>query len=253
MVVAFDVPPGYFESVKLDAEAGDEEDTTTLRIHLAPPAEAEWVDGQWNPTVFLCLMPAGKPKQSYCANLDLDRTQALASFGTARLFSESGEQMLRKLTPRIFPPHTPVDVRIVRKGEHVTTSFNGEVIDEGEIGFVPDSWTIGASTGVAKIEVIEEVDAPLGPGEWPTTLEAAVALELAGLSSASKKTLAESPRELLDQLRIGWGTGIRDRLGLARGNTALIEAACGTGCDPDTASMAIMEAVRKALQAPSAE
>ena len=247
-LLAFDVPPGYINNVKVDAEAGDDEDTKTLRISLAPPAEVEWASGYWVPTVALCLVPATKTKQSYCANLNLDREDSLRSYGVARLFSESGEMMFRKDTAGLFEPNASVDLRVVRKGQHVTTSFNGEIIDEGDIAFVPAFWTIGASTGVAKIEVIEDVEAPLGPGEWSTTVEAAVAFELEWLSSDSKAMLREMPAEELGNFRIGWGTEIRDRHGMARGNNALLEAACGKGCDPDQASKVIMTAVWSALQ-----
>lgn len=251
MLLAFDVPPGYSRHVKMDAEAGDDEDTKTLRISLAPPVEAEWISGHWNPTVALCLVPAAKSKQSYCANLDLDREHSLRSYGVARLFSESGERMFRKVTSKLFEPHASVDLRVVRKGQHVTTSFNGETIDEGDIAFVPAFWTIGASTGVAKIEIIEEVEVPLGPGEWPTTIEAAVALELERLSSDSKATLRAMSAEELGNFWVGWGTEIRDRQGMARGNDALLEAACGKGCDPDQAAKVIMTAVWAELQKPS--
>ena len=246
MVLAFDVEPGYFNQVQVPAEEGDVEDTKALRVTIAPPAGAEWTAGTWNPTVFLCLQPAAMPKQSYCVNLDVDREHAMRTFGSARLRSEAGELMFGKQTSRMFEPHAPVELRVVRKGEHVTTSFNGEVIDDGDIGFTPANWAIGASTGVAKVEV-EDVEAPPGPGEWPTTVDAAVAMELERLSSSSRTTLRGEPKEFLQHLWIGWGTMLRDRLGLARGNKALAEAACGQACQPDAAARAIMEAVWGAL------
>ena len=246
--LAFDVPPGYIRHVKMDADAGDEEDTKILRVSLAPPAEPEWTTGHWNPTVAVCLVPATKSKQSYCANLNLDREQSLRSYGVARLFSESGEQMFRKLTSKLFEPNASVDLRVIRKGQHVTTSFNGETIDEGDIAFVPAFWTIGASTGVAKIEVIEEVEVPLSPAEWPTTVETAVALELERLSGDSKSTLRAMSAEELHNFWVGWGTELRDRQGMTRGNDALLEAACGKGCDPDQAAKVVMTAVWAALR-----
>lgn len=247
-LLAFDVPPGYIRQVKMDAKEGDEKDTKTLRISLEPPAEAEWTSGYWVPTAALCLVPATKSKQSYCANLNLDRERSLRSYGVARLFSESGEMMFRKLTSKPFEPHVSVDLRVVRKGQHVTTSFNGETIDEGDIAFVPAFWTIGASTGVAKIEVIEEVEVPLGPGEWPTTVEKAVALELGRLSSDSKAMLRAMSAAEVGNFWVGWGTELRGRLGMTRGNDALLEAACGKGCDPDEAAKVVMTAVWAALQ-----
>jgi hypothetical protein len=251
MLLAFDVEPSYYKQVLLPVDEGGDEDEKALRISIEPPADPAWMEGHWNPTVSLCLRPAEKSKQMYCTNLDVDRAQAMRTFGSARLFSATGEQMFRKLTPTMFEPRAKVELRVVRKGEHVTTRFNGVTIDDGDIGFIPAFWIIGASTGVATIEAIEDVEAPLGPGEWPTGIEAAVALELADLSSTSKATLREMRKEDLGNFRIGWGTRIIDRHGLSRGNRALLEAACGKGCDPTAAAMAVMEAVWTALQAPT--
>ena len=251
MVLALDVDPGYYKQVLMPVNEGEEEEEKTIRISISPPAEAEWTAGHWNPSVFLCLRPAETSKQSYCANLDIDRTESLHTFGTARLFSASGEVMFRKLTPALFQPKTKVELRVVRNGEHVTTSFDGITIDDGEVGFTPAFWIIGASTGVATIEVIEELEAPLGPGEWPTSIEAAVALELDYLSSSSKSMLREMRKEDLVNFRIGWGTQLVDRQGLSRGNRKLLEAACGEGCDAAVASMTIIEAVWTSLQEPA--
>lgn len=249
MVLALDVEPSYYKQVLLPVDEGEGEDEKTLRISIEPPADPAWMEGHWNPTVSLCLRPAEKSKQMYCTNLDVDRTQAMRTFGTARLFSASGEQMFRKLTPTMFEPHAKVELRVVRNGEHVTTRFNGTTIDEGDVGFTPAFWIIGASTGVAMIEAVEEVEPPLGPGQWPTTLEAAVALELDQMTRTSKDTLRAMRKEDMTNFRIGWGTGIIDRQGLSRGNRTLLEAACGKGCEPAAAAMAIMQAVWTALQA----
>lgn len=253
MLLAFDVEPGYYKQVLIPTNEGDEEEDKTLRVHIAPPVEPEWTQGHWNPTVSLCLRPAEKSNQLYCANLDVDRTQAMRTFGVARLFSESGDTMFRKLTPTMFEPEAKVELQVVRKGEHVTTRFNGVIIDEGEVGFAPAFWVIGSSTGVATVEVVEEVEALLGSGEWPTTIEAAVALEIDYLSTNSKDTLRGMRKEELANFRVGWGTQLIERQGLSRGNQALMEAACGTECDPAAAAMVIMEAVWATFQPPAAQ
>jgi hypothetical protein len=250
MVLAFDVEPGSYKQVLLPVDEGEGEDEKAVRVSIQPPTDPRWTAGHWSPSVSLCLRPAENLKQAYCMSLELDGSQAMRTLGSVRLFSASGEQMFRKLTTTRFEPHAKVELRVVRKEEHVTASFDGVTIDDGEIGFTPVFWVIAASTGVATIETVEEVEVPLGPGEWPTTVEAAVALELDSMSGTNKSTLREMRKEEVRNLRIGWGTGIIDRHGLSRGNDALLEDACGKACDPDAASMVIMEAVWSELQAP---
>ncbi len=88
----------------------------------------------------------------------------------------------------------------------------------------------------------------LGPNEWPTTVDAAVADVLSTLSAEDKAEVRGTKKEDLIMFHHGWGTGIRNDYGLWRGNTKLIESACGKGCHPDDASMVIIEAVWSALQ-----
>jgi len=88
----------------------------------------------------------------------------------------------------------------------------------------------------------------LGPGEWPTTVDAVVTDLLNTLSAEDKEMVRKTAFDDLIRFHHGWGTGIRNHYGLWRGNSALIADACGGPCHPDDASMRIIEAVWKALQ-----
>lgn len=79
---------------------------------------------------------------------------------------------------------------------------------------------------------------------WPRTLEHAVDGILADLSDEDRKSITSQSRDDLVRYHHGWGTGIRNELGLWRGNHALLRDACdGEPCHPDDASMRIIEAV----------
>lgn len=91
-------------------------------------------------------------------------------------------------------------------------------------------------------------EAPLEADTWPTSVSATVEDLLDRMSDEEKRTVRQTKEEDLIQFHHGWGTGIRNHYGLWRGNTALIEDACGKGCHPDDASMVIIEAVWRALQ-----
>ncbi len=88
----------------------------------------------------------------------------------------------------------------------------------------------------------------LGPENWPTTVEGTVADIISSLSEEDKNTVKNTKRKDLIQYLFGWGMGIRNHYGLRRGNNKLIENACGEPCNPDTASMIIIEAVWDSLQ-----
>ena len=88
----------------------------------------------------------------------------------------------------------------------------------------------------------------MGPDKWPITVKATVADLLSALSAENKETVRKTKKDDLIMFHHGWGTGIRNHYGLWRGNSALIEDACGKRCHPDDASMVIIEAVWKALQ-----
>jgi hypothetical protein len=242
---AFEVEPGYFRAVLSPVDSGDKKETRHLRILLEPPQDPAWITNHWTPTSALCLRPADlASKESWCVNVSLDPD---GSYGTARLNSDRGEQMFRKRTSKQFPLHEPLDLEVVRTGRNVIAKVGGETIDEGEIPFEPAFWSTGASTGVARIETIEEVEKPLGPGEWPETVDAAVADAIEQLSTKSKDVLRETPKDSLSYFYLGWGTGLRDRQGLSRGNDALRDAVCAH-CNEQEATMALMEAVWRALK-----
>lgn len=91
-------------------------------------------------------------------------------------------------------------------------------------------------------------DEPLGPDQWPQTVQATVSDLLSRLSEADKTSLRQMKESDLALLHFGWGMGIRNHYGLWRGNRALIKDACGEGCHPDDASGVIIKAVWQALQ-----
>jgi hypothetical protein len=89
---------------------------------------------------------------------------------------------------------------------------------------------------------------------WPTTVDEA-ARRIAGALDAESKARVRAMKK--DQLikeidTFFWGMGIRNSLGLLRGNTKLLES-CGHGrrADPDECSGIIIEAVWTLLQVPS--
>ncbi|BCD89150.1 hypothetical protein PSm6_55570 [Pseudomonas solani] len=96
--------------------------------------------------------------------------------------------------------------------------------------------------------VVAEDEQVLGPDKWPTTVQATVADILASMTPEDKATIRQTKKDDLIMYHHGWGTGIRNYYGLWRGNSTLIESACGEGCHPDDASMVIIEAVWSALQ-----
>jgi hypothetical protein len=88
----------------------------------------------------------------------------------------------------------------------------------------------------------------LGPDTWPKTLDAAVTVAIQQLPPAEQARLKAMKREDLIRLHHGYGTGLRNYLGLWRGNKDLIVSACGHPCHPDDASMKIIEAIWDKLQ-----
>lgn len=84
---------------------------------------------------------------------------------------------------------------------------------------------------------------------WPRTLVQAVDQIVDGMSDEEQNAVKSKPRENLIEFHMGWGMGIRNGLGLWRGNDALVISACGgERCHPDDASMKIIEAVWERLQ-----
>ena len=69
------------------------------------------------------------------------------------------------------------------------------------------------------------------------------------LDEESKERVRSTKKDQLAQYYFGWGMGIRNSLGLWRGNEKLLES-CGRGqrADPEACSMIIIEAVWTLLQ-----
>jgi hypothetical protein len=85
---------------------------------------------------------------------------------------------------------------------------------------------------------------------WPTTVDQAAKQIVSEMDEASKARVRATAGNQLIQYHHGWGTGIRNSLGLWRGNEALL-ASCGGGkrVHPDDCSMVIIGAVWALLQA----
>ena len=87
---------------------------------------------------------------------------------------------------------------------------------------------------------------------WPTTVDEAARRIVDALDNESKARVRATRKDQLIQYYDGWGRGIRNSLGLWRGNEKLLES-CGHGkrIDPEACSMVIIEAVWTLLQVPS--
>lgn len=86
----------------------------------------------------------------------------------------------------------------------------------------------------------------LGPENWPVTVQDTVDDLLPRIPRFQKLRMRFMKKEDLISLHLGFGTWIRNRYGLWRGNEKLILSACGFRCHPDDASMAIIEALWEA-------
>jgi hypothetical protein len=84
---------------------------------------------------------------------------------------------------------------------------------------------------------------------WPTTVAEAAKRLVGQLDEDSRARVRVTKKEDLYQYYLGWGTGIRNSLGLWRGNEKLLQS-CGAGkrTDPEACSMVIIEAVWALLQ-----
>lgn len=89
---------------------------------------------------------------------------------------------------------------------------------------------------------------------WPTTIDEAARRIAGGLDDESKARVRATKKDQLIQYHLDWGMGIRNSLGLWRGNEKLLES-CGHGrkVHPDECSTVIIEAVWTLLQAPKPE
>lgn len=106
-------------------------------------------------------------------------------------------------------------------------------------------------TGCTTSLVAEEEDEEkmLSPSNWPTTMDATAKDIIKSLSAKNKEIVRNTKKEELIMFHHGWGTGIRNHYGLWRGNAQLLKDVCGKeDCDPDHASMLIIEKVWELLQ-----
>jgi hypothetical protein len=85
---------------------------------------------------------------------------------------------------------------------------------------------------------------------WPTTADAAAAEALGWLSPEQRDELRFTRREDLYEYHFSLGMAIRNDFGLWGNNWLLLESACDTQCQPDEASMEIMERMWEKLQSP---
>ena len=99
----------------------------------------------------------------------------------------------------------------------------------------------------------EEPSAPLKSirerDTWPTTVAEAARGIADGLDKEFREQVRRTAQTDLIQFHHGWGTGIRNHLGLRRGNEALLRS-CGGGelVSPDDCSMKIIERVWEILR-----
>ncbi len=119
------------------------------------------------------------------------------------------------------------------------------------ISFMNRSRLIVAVSLAVQIAIVTAANAQivlLGPTEWPTTIQDTVRDILSRMSAAEKAGFRRMKSEQIILQHHGWGTGIRNRYGLWRGNDKLMLSACGYPCHPDDASGKIMEAVWQELR-----
>lgn len=85
---------------------------------------------------------------------------------------------------------------------------------------------------------------------WPKTVDDAVTQLVSTMDEASKKRVRDTPRSDLYKFHLGWGMGIRNQMGLWKGNAALL-ASCHT-TNPEECSTTIIEKTWERLQTSTA-
>lgn len=87
---------------------------------------------------------------------------------------------------------------------------------------------------------------------WPTDCDEAAQIIFSGINDKSLKTLKKTEKSDLIRYHMGWGTGIRNSLGLWRGNDQLINSCMlkepNSQKHPDTVSMILIELVWSLVQ-----
>lgn len=86
-----------------------------------------------------------------------------------------------------------------------------------------------------------------GSGGFPETVDATVRLLLSTMPDEEQAQIAFLSRSQLVDLHFGYGTWVRNNLGLWQGNPTLLEA-CGRS-GPDDAPALLIEASRQHLKA----
>ena len=81
--------------------------------------------------------------------------------------------------------------------------------------------------------------------EWPKTLTEAVKICLLTMTPKEKEIIKNTSIDNLINFHFSWAMQMRNEFGMWEGNRELVES-CGAS-EPDGASMAIVEAVWKAL------
>ncbi len=89
---------------------------------------------------------------------------------------------------------------------------------------------------------------PLLQSEWPRTVAQAVPHILGTMRPLQRSIVSDTSKDSLFLLQAEWGEDIEQLLGLSKGNTALIEAACGQPCSVEQATLKLMEATWEALK-----
>jgi hypothetical protein len=84
--------------------------------------------------------------------------------------------------------------------------------------------------------------------KWPRTVEQAVNQILLSISDEDKETVKNTPEEDLIIFHHGWGTNIRNNIGLWSGNEELLKSCGAEWMGADSASAIIIQAVWKKLQ-----
>ncbi len=89
---------------------------------------------------------------------------------------------------------------------------------------------------------------PLPESQWPSTTATAIPYILAEMTPTTRSIVKDTSEDSLFLLMGEWGADVAQLLGLAKGNKALVEDACGRPCSIEQATLALMQAARLSLQ-----
>ena len=89
---------------------------------------------------------------------------------------------------------------------------------------------------------------PLPPSQWPGSVAEAVPHILATMRPTQRSIVSDTSKDSLFLLQSEWGEDIEQLLGLNKGNSALVSAACGHPCSIEQATLILMEATWAALK-----